>query len=447
MKNPFKGDSLKAKSARTTSWAMISFAGSNAIRLGSNLLLTRILFPEAFGLMALVQVFVTGLKMFSDTGVRTSIMRSERGEDPDFLNTAWTVQIIRGVLLWLLCCAVAIPASRLYDEPMLVQLLPVVGLSMIVAGLTTTNIATANRKLILGRTTVIELSLQVFGTVVMVILAYLMQSVWALVIGGLITSVSTMLIQHWLIPGIRNRLMLEPAAFWELFHFGKFLFLSTAVTFVMSQGDKAVLGAYISITELGVYAIGAYLGSIPVMLVRTLNSKLVFPLYRMRPVAQSAENKRKVFRIRRLVIAASLVLTVFMSYGGIALVDFLYDERYALAGPVVVVMGLTLVQRIVVTTYGSVLKVAGDSRGFMILTTATAACQLVLLFVGVIWFGVLGVLFAPMIATALSNPLRVYYARKYKSWDAKGDLFFLTTGLTINGLACWYHWDELVKLL
>jgi O-antigen/teichoic acid export membrane protein len=447
VKKYFGGDSLKAKTVRTSSWVIISLGGGNLIRLASNLILTRILLPEAFGLMALVQVFVAGLKMFSDTGVRISIMRSERGEDPDFLNTAWTVQLIRGVLLWLLCCAIAIPAAALYDAPMLAQLLPIVGLSNIVAGLTTTNIATANRKLILGRTTVINLSMQLFGTFIMVCLAYALQSIWALVIGGLISSTAAMLMQHRMVPGIRNRLHLETDAFWELFHFGKFLFISTAVTFVITQGDKAVLGSYITPSELGVYAIGAYLGTIPVMLVREMNGKLVFPLYRMRPMAESADNRRKVFRVKRLIIAASLVLTFAMSYGGIALVDLLYDDRYALAGSVVVVMGLTLVQRIVMTPYADVLNVVGDSRAFFILTAMTAVCQTVFLFAGVIWFGILGVLLAPMLATALTNPLRIYYARKYKSWDPMSDLFFLSTGLIINGLACWYHWEEIVKLL
>jgi hypothetical protein len=54
--------------------------------------------------MALVQVFLTGLQMFSDVGIRTSVIRSNRGADPVFLNTAWTVQIMRAVFLWLLSC-------------------------------------------------------------------------------------------------------------------------------------------------------------------------------------------------------------------------------------------------------------------------------------------------------------------------------------------------------
>ena len=80
---------------------VLNFGGHNILRLGSNLILTRILFPEAFGLMALVQVVLAGTEMFSDFGIRGSIVQSSRGDDPVFLNTAWTVQIGRGVLLGL----------------------------------------------------------------------------------------------------------------------------------------------------------------------------------------------------------------------------------------------------------------------------------------------------------------------------------------------------------
>jgi hypothetical protein len=81
-----------------------------------NLILTRLLFPEAFGLMALVQVFLSGLQMFSDIGIQTSVIRSKRGEDPAFLDTAWTVQVLRGGLLWLGCLGIAGPAAAFYEE-------------------------------------------------------------------------------------------------------------------------------------------------------------------------------------------------------------------------------------------------------------------------------------------------------------------------------------------
>lgn len=132
------GTSLEARAARSLSLTVASFGTSQLIRLASNLILTRLLFPEAFGLMALVMVVLIGLGQFSDMGISPAIMQSRRGDDPDFLNTAWTIQIIRGVCLWLMTAALAWPMAQLYGEPALVGLLPVAGLSLLIDGFKTT---------------------------------------------------------------------------------------------------------------------------------------------------------------------------------------------------------------------------------------------------------------------------------------------------------------------
>ncbi|MAM40791.1 MAG: polysaccharide biosynthesis protein, partial [Erythrobacter sp.] len=151
------------------------------IRLGSNLILTRLLFPEAFGLMALVQTFMAGLAMFSDIGIGPSIIQNRRGEDPDFLNTAWTIQVGRGVMLWLGACALAWPAAQFYNEPQLLSLMPAVGLTALIAGFQTTKTVVANRQLRLGRQSAISLATQCIGILVMVVLAWIWPSIWALV--------------------------------------------------------------------------------------------------------------------------------------------------------------------------------------------------------------------------------------------------------------------------
>ena len=88
--------SLKKQAVRGTIWTVFGYGSSQVLRFGGNLILTRLLVPDLFGLMALVQIFIRGLSLFSDIGIRPSIIRSDRGDDPIFLNTAWTIQVIRG---------------------------------------------------------------------------------------------------------------------------------------------------------------------------------------------------------------------------------------------------------------------------------------------------------------------------------------------------------------
>ena len=91
--------SLGQRVLRSSVVTIAGYGFNQVVRLGSNLILTRLLFPEAFGLMALVNVFMMGVVLLSDLGISQSVMQSKRGDDPVFLDTAWTVQIVRGSIL------------------------------------------------------------------------------------------------------------------------------------------------------------------------------------------------------------------------------------------------------------------------------------------------------------------------------------------------------------
>jgi len=90
--------------------------------------------------MALVQVILAGLSMLSEIGLRTSVMRDPRGEEEVFLNTVWTMQICRGIVLWLIVWALSSTFAQFYEQPLLEQILPVAALSLVVQGFYTTNV-------------------------------------------------------------------------------------------------------------------------------------------------------------------------------------------------------------------------------------------------------------------------------------------------------------------
>lgn len=251
---------------RGSTFVAIGYGASQAMRLAANLILTRLLFPEAFGLMALVSVFLVGLAMFSDVGIGLAIMQHKRGDDPVFLNTAWTIQIVRGALLWLVTLVLAVPLARFYEAPMLAQLLPVAGLSLFIAGFNPTQIESAGRHLLLGRLTVLDLASQVIGTLSMIGLAFLTGSIWALVTGELIGALAKFWLTQRYLDGLRNRLVWDRATAHEMMRFGKWIFLSTVCGFVLAQGDKAILGRFLSFADLGIYNIGYFLAGFPMFL-------------------------------------------------------------------------------------------------------------------------------------------------------------------------------------
>ena len=85
--------------ARGTAWVLFGFGLSQVGRLVGNILLAALLFQEAFALMAIVGAIIQGLVMFSDIGLGPNIVQNKRGDDRDFLDTAWTLQVLRGIVL------------------------------------------------------------------------------------------------------------------------------------------------------------------------------------------------------------------------------------------------------------------------------------------------------------------------------------------------------------
>ncbi|MEE4210370.1 MAG: oligosaccharide flippase family protein [Parvularcula sp.] len=442
----FAGDGVGARARRSAIWSVLDFGGSQGLRLLSNLLLTRLLFPEAFGLMALVSVIMIGLALFSDTGIQPLIVQNERGDDPDFLNTAWTVEAIRGVALWLVVLAIAAPISALYNEPQLAELLPIAGLILVIEGVKPTSVHTVNRHLALGRYVCIKLGAQAMGLLVLTVLAWQLLSVWALVIGNLITAILTIIGFHLFLPGQKNRLRMERSALKQIFRFGKWIFLSTAAGFLINQGDRAILGFYVSLEDLGIYSIGYFLASVPVLLNSALQKMVMTPLYRMRPPTDNDDYRAALFRARRLIAAPMLVGAGLLAFAGPMLIALLYDFRYVSAGAMITLFSISVVPMVCLNTTGAALAGAGDTRSMFFLVVTTAIFQTTFIVVGVQFFGVPGALIAPGLSIIASYPLRLMYSIRHRVFDPVQDIGFTLFGLLAPIAACVLHKNEVLAL-
>ena len=441
----FAGDGLRSLALRGAAIALGGTAGQQALRLLSNLILTRLLFPEAFGMMALIQTFTIGLQMFSDIGLRPSIIQNKRGEEPDFLNTAWTLQIIRGLALWLFSCLLAWPLAVFYGEDQILWLLPVVGLNALIMGFTSTKGIVANRNLRLGRQTMIGFASQVSGLVTMIGLALIWPSVWSLVIGGLVACAVGVWASHRLMPGMNNRLRWEPQAIRELLGFGRFIFLSTLATYFVGQGDKLFLGRTVSLADLGIYNIAFFLAVFPGMLGGVVANQILFPLYRQLPPSSGAHNFSKIRKARDLVTAGQMALYAVLALAAIPLVGLMYDDRYVAAGPMLVILSLAQMPGSVLIGSSRLLLAEGDSRSFSHLEIYRGFFKMGFL-IGSFWlFGIFGVLITPFLIFCVTYPLQQFYLARFKGTDLLRDAMFMAVCLVVVGVAIEYNWESLVE--
>lgn len=331
--------SLRSRALRAGAWASGGHFGGQLLRLIGNLFLTRLLVPEAFGLMATISALMLTLNLIFDVGSGPVIVQSKRGSDPAFLHTAWTLQIIRGLVIWSFGILAALfiaygqsnnvfKAGSVYDDARLPWLMVATIFSMVLIGLGSVNGKVAERNLDLGKATTIDFCAQVASTVAMVAAAAITHSIWALVLGSLLSAGLRCILSHIYLPGPRPRLRLERKALEELISKGKWVMFSSVLGLIALAGDRLLLSGLFDGTTMGLYSIAFGLTSMATSAVGAVFGRIMLPSFsevlRERP-EQLQETYRKFQQLTDLAVGT---LGSFMFMAAPAIIGILYDPRY-----------------------------------------------------------------------------------------------------------------------
>ena len=322
---------LESRALKGTYFVVLFYGASMALRMVNSVILTHYFAPELFGLMALVTTFIVGLSLFSHIGVEDSVIQNPRGDDEVFVNTAWTIQTIRGIGIFLVTVLIAWPVAQFYHDSRMLWLLPILGFGCVIAGFSSPDLFMLSRHLGVGRLSMLELATQfvLFASTVLCAI-FLTRSVWALAIGRIVSEVFRTVWSYWIAgtTGYRPRFVLEKKSVDTLVRFGRWILIGTALTFLAQQSDRLILSKLTTLTMLGLYNIAFQLSDVPRQIILMFSSKVGFPF-----IAKLAHKPRPEFRAvlikyrGMVLLAGAIMLTLTICVGDI-FIRLVYDARY-----------------------------------------------------------------------------------------------------------------------
>lgn len=413
---------LGSRVLRAAGWSLTGQLGAYAVRLFSTVLLTRLLVPADYGAVAIVMVVGTVLWLLSDVGIRASVLRSPHPEDPRFQDTAWTLQLLRGLVIGAATLAIALalataqslawlPPDSAWSRADLPGLIAASAASAMILGAVPIRTYMASRTLQMRTLTLIDLSAQLVTTVVTLGLAYATRSVWSVIAGMLVGNLWQVATAFRWLPGQAHRCVLDPAARRELLSFGRWILLSSAVTALTLNGDRILLGLWMDDAALGLYAIAITLPSV----VLILAGRSIGSVAHARMAEAFRESRASLQRnFRRFLPAFDLVTgTAAGLLMGAAepITHWLYDSRYAGSAALLATMSWSLV-----LARSEVYNAAYLAQGHSSRLPVLSAVQGLALLLGVPLAHSLGGLQAALWALALrhliSLPLHWVYCRR-----------------------------------
>ena len=297
-----------------SAWSMVGYGFGQFLRLANNMVLSYLLVPEAFGTMALVNMVIVGLGMFSEVGAGPCIIQNKKGDQPSFLNTAFTLQTVRGFAIAVCATLLAWPVAVFYEQTELMYLIPIAGLTSVVNGLASPAVFTLQRRMDLKSLAWLEIRSQIFGSAMMCSIAWFYPTVWALVLGTIAAAAARTVLSHRLVADYRSRWQWNAEHARDLYRFGKWVFISTLLAFGAMQVDRMMLGKLFDVRMLGVYSFALAIATMPRMLVEKLCMSILYPLlaksqrHSIDSMAVELERSRRTI----LIVGLAMVASVFV---------------------------------------------------------------------------------------------------------------------------------------
>lgn len=353
---------LREIALRDTNIVVASVVLTNLLRAISSMILTRLLVPEVFGIAGLIASVQFTVALASDLGFQAFVVRHENGDKPRFLDTVWTVSLIRSALLSAVLLVFAVPLANLFGKPDVAPLIAVSGLTFVIEGLASLSLLTALRQRLILRLSVLELIVLVVQIAMTAVLAYLWGNYWAILAGLLGSAALKSVLSYVMFDGSLRRPALDRSTMRDLWSFARYVTGSSIIFLLLAQCDKLVLARLMPLDQFGFYVLAGNLASAPLAFAGAYASRVLYPSY-SGLWREGASDLRARFYEKRALPSMLYALAA----GGIigaapAIIAILYDDRYATAATYLQILGITPLFALASNAANEVLTATGRVR-------------------------------------------------------------------------------------
>jgi O-antigen/teichoic acid export membrane protein len=402
-------ESLSERVIRGSFWVFALRFTNRGLGLVRKIVLARMLAPEDFGLLGIAFLSISTLETFSKTGFQAALVQKKADIKP-YLDTAWTVSAIRGVILFGLLFFAAPFVAEFFGSPQATLIIRIIGMTVLLSGFKNIGIILFQKELEFKKQFFYHLSGTLTNFVVAIVLAFTLRNVWALVWGGLAASFVQLFMSYCVHP-YNPTLRFEQAKFDHLFAYGKWVLGQSIVIFLITQGDDIFVGKVLGVTALGFYQMAYTFSNLPATEITHVISQVTFPAY--------SKLQDDIIRLRDAYFKI-LQLTAFLSVPAAGLIiifasDFInifLGEKWMPCVSAMKILALWGLIRSIGATTGPVFQAIGRPKTLTKIQILHFILLAVLIYPLSVYWEILGTSLSVLLATLLPVAIAFYVILK-----------------------------------
>ena len=357
-KGPGDSDLLGHRAVSAVRWTGASTVAAALLQVAQLVVLTRLLAPRDFGLMAMVSVVVGFAETVADMGISSSVIQRQDATVEELSSLYWLTIFIGGLVFVLLSAAAPLAAS-FFHEPRVMTILPWSATMFILTPLGAQFMALMQRDLEFGKLARIEAGAAFIGTTLSIGAAVLGAGVYALVCGQLVSAACRSGVAFVLAkPGSRPRFHFRWQDLERFWKFGLFQAGQQVVSSLSANLDRLLVGRLLGTVALGYYTVAAQIATKPRAVLNPVLTRVAFPVF-----STVQEDNPRLIRGYLKMTEAVALLNVPM-YAGLAVlagpvVHTLLGGKWALSIPILSILSVMGILRSLANPIGSLVLAKG----------------------------------------------------------------------------------------
>lgn len=429
--------SLKQKALSGIFWTLIQQFSSQGISFIVSIILARILLPEQFGLIALLNVFVSLGSILMDSGMGQSLIRTEEPDIDDY-STVFQFNLIVSFLIYIIVFISSPFIAKFYNQPELESLTKWYCLIFITNAFSSIHYTRLTKKMEFKKELTITIPSLILSSILGVLMAFYNYGVWSLVVSSI--SQSLMIgIQLWIRSDWKPKFRFNKEKFKLHFKYGYKLTLSGLLDSIFNNVYLLIIGKYFAANQVGFYNRADTLKQLPVNNISAVLNKVTFPLF----AEVQHDNKRlkdiykKIMQMVLFFVAPTLLI---MSALSTPLFRLLFTEKWLPAVPYFQILCWAGILYPIHAYNLNVLKVKGRSDLFLRLEILKKTIVIISI-IGSINFGVIGLLYGAVATSIIAFFINSYYTGKlinYSAFNQLYDILPTIIGASLTGVIVFF---------
>jgi len=405
IKTYMSGGPLRAKALHGGAWLGFGSVTAQVFRFGRNILLTRLLAPESFGVMAIVLSISSMMDTFTEIGIKEAIIQNANGHEDRYVNSAWWLSVVRSLLIYGLVFTLAPQVARFYHNHDLTSLMRIALLSIVFNGAMSPRAFVALKLMNFRKWTLIQYGSSVAGTLLTIGLTFVLRNVWALAM-GFVAEYAVLCIASYILCPFRPSYRIHRDSARELLRFSQGVFGLSFLNLIFARTDIFVLGKLISAEQLGIYTIATYLAQVPASFVMNFLGQILMPMFSHLKTDYARINAT-LAKVTSTIVVLFMPAFIFVMLTGHTLLSVLYGPRYAPALWPLVIAVLVAFVNVANGQITTVLYASGNPHLHRLCVAIMAMVMMVLIYPAVHYGGTAGAQLSALVAIIVGYTIQL----------------------------------------